>query len=238
GSPVAHEDDPERAVRAALSIQSAIEELNREDPARSLAVRQGINTGEAIVAPGAGPQIGEAVTGDVVNTASRLQAAAPAGGIVVGEPTYRATAEVFEYEPLAPVSVKGKAQPLAIWRVVAARARPGGELARAHTTPLVGRREEVASLRRAFEDVRRERSVRLVTIVGEPGVGKSRLVAELSRFVEDLPDLVVWRQGRCLPYGEGVAFWALAEIVKSHAGILESDGPREASAKLAAVIPE
>src|ERR687888_924409 len=100
GSPVAHEDDPERAVRAALAIAGAIGELNEADPSLNLAVRVGVNTGEAVVAYGFGPQIGEAVTGDVVNTASRLQGVAPVGGIVVGEPTFRATQEVFVYEPL------------------------------------------------------------------------------------------------------------------------------------------
>ncbi len=237
GSPVAHEDDAERAVRAALSIQAAIEELNAKDSSLGLAVRQGINTGEAVVAPGAGPQIGEAVTGDVVNTASRLQSVAPVGGIVVGEHTYRVTRDVFVYEPLAPVTVKGKTQPLPIWIVIEARARLGPPT-RTHTAPLVGRAEERTLLEGVFTEAARDGGVRLVTILGEPGVGKSRLVAELERFVEALPELVVWRHGRCLPYGEGIAFWALAEIVKAHAGILESDTPENAWAKLTAVIPE
>ena len=111
GSPVAHEDDPERAVRAALAIADAIAELNRQAPSLDLAVRTGVNTGEAVVAYGSGPQIGEAVTGDVVNTAARLQGAAPVGGIVVGEATYRATSRQLLYEPLPPVILKGKAGP-------------------------------------------------------------------------------------------------------------------------------
>jgi class 3 adenylate cyclase/tetratricopeptide (TPR) repeat protein len=238
GSPLAHEDDPERAVRAALAIQAAMAELNATDPSLQLAVRQGINSGEAVVAPGAGPQIGESVTGDVVNTASRLQSVAPAGGIVVGEPTYRATKDVFVYEPLEPVNVKGKTEPLSIWRAVEARGRSGAGFTRSHATPLVGRDRELALLRDAYRAATRRASVRLVTVVGEPGVGKSRLVAELSRYLDALPDLVTWRQGRCLPYGEGVTFWALGEIVKAHAGIMESDPPEEAWAKLDAAIPE
>ena len=122
GAPVAHEDDAERAVRAGLAILEAIAELNEADPELELQVRVGINTGEAVVALGARPEQGEGiVTGDVVNTAARIQAAAPVGGVAVGEQTYRATSRVFEYEPLEPVSVKGKAEPLSLWRARAAR---------------------------------------------------------------------------------------------------------------------
>src|SRR5439155_11933848 len=237
GSPVAHEDDPERAVRAALAIQEAMADLSAADPRLRLTVRQGINTGEAVVAPGTGPQIGEAVTGDVVNTASRLQSVAPPGGIVVGEATYRATKDAVVYEPLEAVTVKGKAEPLRLWRA-AARRRFAAGLTRTHGAPLVGREAEVTALREAFARAGRDASVQLATVVGEPGVGKSRLVAELARHVEALSDRVTWRLGRCLPYGEGITFWALGEIVKGQAGILESDSPEEAVAKLDATIPE
>ncbi|HEX9312332.1 MAG TPA: adenylate/guanylate cyclase domain-containing protein [Actinomycetota bacterium] len=237
GSPIAHEDDPERAVRAALAIQEAMAALNAADPVLRLTVRQGINTGEAVVAPGTGPQIGEAVTGDVVNTASRLQSVAPPGAIVVGEATYRATKDAVVYEPLEAVTVKGKAEPLRLWRVVAARVRFASGLTRTHAVPLVGREAEVKALGDAFARARRNASAQLATVVGEPGVGKSRLVAELAKHVEALPDPVPWRLGRCLPYGEGITFWALGEIVKGHAGILESDSPDEAAAKLDAAIP-
>ena len=237
GSPLAHEDDPERAVRTALAIRAAMAELNEADPNLRLAVRQGINTGEAVVAYGAGPQIGEAVTGDVVNTASRLQEVAPAEGIVVGEATHRATKEAFVFEPLEPVMVKGKSEPLEIWLAIRATRRSAGELMRSHATPFVGREQDIARLEVAYVAATSERSVQLVTITGEPGVGKSRLVAELSRRMEGRAETVTWRSGRCLPYGEGITFWALSEIVKAHAGILESDAPHEASAKLDAVIP-
>ena len=160
-------------------------------------------------------------------------------GVAVGEQTYRATSRVFEYEPLAPVSVKGKAEPLALWRAKAARARFGTDISRQYTTPLVGRELEKPLLIGTFERAAQQRSVQLVTVVGEPGVGKSRLVAELFAYLEAKPELTRWRQGRCLPYGEGITFWALGEIVKAEAGILESDSAEVAAAKLeAAVSPE
>jgi class 3 adenylate cyclase/tetratricopeptide (TPR) repeat protein len=240
GAPVAHEDDAERAVRAGLAILEAIAELNEADPDLELQVRVGINTGEAVVALGARPEQGEGiVTGDVVNTAARIQSAGPVGGVAVGEQTHRATSRVFEYEPLEPVAVKGKAEPVVLWRARAARARFGTDISRQYTTPLVGRELEKPLLIGTFERAAQQRSVQLVTIVGEPGVGKSRLVAELFVYLKAKPELTRWRQGRCLPYGEGITFWALGEIVKAEAGILESDSAQVAAAKLdSAVSPE
>ena len=240
GAPVSHEDDAERAVRAGLRILEAIAELNEADPELALQVRVGINTGEAVVALGASLEQGEGfVTGDVVNTAARIQGAGPVGGVAVGEQTYRATSRVFEYEPLEPVVVKGKAEPLPLWRAKAAVARFGTDVTRRYTTPLVGRELEKPLLIGTFERAAQQRSVQLVTIVGEPGVGKSRLVAELFAYLGTKPELTRWRQGRCLPYGEGITFWALGEIVKAEAGILESDSAEVAVAKLdAAVSPE
>jgi tetratricopeptide (TPR) repeat protein len=201
-------------------------------------VRIGINTGEALVALGARPEEGEgSVLGDVVNTASRLQGTAPVNGIAVSEQTYLATERIFDYEALEPVSVKGKAEPLAIWRPLQARARFGSDVTRAHAAPLVGRELEKSLLIGAFERSAQQRSCQLVTVVGEPGVGKSRLCAELFRYIEDRPGLVRWRQGRCLPYGEGIALWALGEIVKAECGILESDSPEQAAAKLVHALP-
>ena len=238
GAPIAHEDDAERAIRAALRILEAIEDLNDQDAALALQVRIGINTGEAVVALGARPDEGEGfVTGDVVNTASRLQGAAPVGGIAVAEQTYRQTERVFDYEELEAVRVKGKSEPLALYRPLAARARFGSDVTRTHATPLVGRELEKALLVGTFERSAQQRSCQLVTIVGEPGVGKSRLAAELFQHIDERPDLVTWRQGRCLPYGEGIAFWALGEIVKAECGILDSDSPAEAEAKLGRALP-
>jgi len=239
GAPTAHEDDAERAVRAGLRILEAIEELNDHDPTLALQVRIGIDTGEAVVALGARPEEGEGiVTGDVVNTASRLQGAAPVDGIAVSEQTYRQTERVFDFEELDPVQVKGKTEPLALYRPRAARARFGSDVTRTHTAPLVGRELEKPLLIGTFERSAQQRSCQLVTIAGEPGVGKSRLCAELFGYIEDRPgELVRWRQGRCLPYGEGIAFWALGEIVKAECGILESDSPAEAEAKLERALP-
>ncbi|HEX9122675.1 MAG TPA: AAA family ATPase [Actinomycetota bacterium] len=233
GAPVAHEDDPERAVRAALNVVEAMPGLAERNPHLPAAVRVGVNTGEAVVArPGSGPQIGEAVTGDVVNTASRLLQIAAEGEIVVGEPTHRATDRAFSYEDRDPVVVKGKAEPLEVWRAVEARSRFGVDARPQPQTPFIGRREERTLLEGAFRRAVSESSVQLVTITGEPGVGKTRLIQELGSFVDEFPDLIRWRQGRCLPYGEGISFWALAEIVKAEAGILESDPPADVEPKL------
>jgi class 3 adenylate cyclase/tetratricopeptide (TPR) repeat protein len=233
GAPVAHEDDAERAVRAALRIAQAIDELNEERPGLDLSIRAAVNTGEAVVTLGARPELGEGfVTGDVVNVASRLQAVAPVGGVVVGQLTHRSTRNQIEYQDLEPVTVKGKEQALPVWRAIGARSRFGVDVEQRTQVPLIGRDHELNLLRELFGRVTRDQAVQLVTVVGEPGVGKSRLVWEFQRFVDDLPDIVRWRQGRCLPYGEGITFWALAEVVKAHAGILESDAHEEAASKL------
>jgi class 3 adenylate cyclase/tetratricopeptide (TPR) repeat protein len=233
GAPVSHEDDPERAVRAGLEILRAIEELNDEDPGLDLSVRVGVNTGEAVVALHARPEQGEGmVAGDVVNTAARIQAAAPVGAVAVGEETFRQTERVILYEPLPAADAKGKADPIPLFRAVEPRGRFGADLIRTHESPFVGREVEKTLLQGLFERSVRDSSVQLVTLVGEPGVGKSRLVAELFGHLEELPDLITWRQGRCLPYGEGITFWALGEILKAHAGIYESDAPDAAARKL------
>lgn len=239
GVPVVHEDDPERAVRAGLAILDAVDDQNAANPGLDLAVRIGVNTGEAVADIDVQSGSGEAIAlGDTVNTAARIQVAAPISGVAVGEATFRATERVFDYEPLEPVVAKGKAEPLEIWRAVAPRARLGSDVIRTLTTPLVGRRQELAALTDALEESVRERAVRLVTVVAEPGTGKSRLVAELGRFVDAMPILVVWRQGRCLPFGDGITFWALGEIVKAHAGIYDSDSVEAATAKLEQALPE
>ncbi len=238
GAPVVHEDDAERAVRSGLEILEEIEELNEHTADLNLSVRIGVNTGEAVVTLGARPELGEGiVTGDVVNTASRLQGAAPVGSVVVGAGTHAATDRLFTYETLEPVELKGKSEPVALWRAVEARSRFGIDIARSYTSPLVGRELDLAILRATFDKALQGSSVQLVTIAGEPGVGKTRLVAELAAHVDSLPELIVWRQGRCLPYGDGIAFWALGEIVKAQAGILESDDAAAVAGKLDAAVP-
>jgi class 3 adenylate cyclase/tetratricopeptide (TPR) repeat protein len=241
GAPLAHEDDPERAVRCALGMLAAIEELNRASPSLDLAVRIGVTTGEALVRLGPDRQT-EGVVGDVVNTASRLQGVAPAGGVVVGEATFRATSRLFDYQELGAVQVKGKADPVPVWRLKGARSRTGIEAVRRAGAPFVGRQAELALLKGLFERTEADRTVRLVTVVGDPGVGKSRFVGELAALLDDRPQLVTWRQGRCLPYGDGITFWALGEIVKTEAGILETDPAAQVSDKLreavAALVPD
>jgi class 3 adenylate cyclase/tetratricopeptide (TPR) repeat protein len=228
GAPVAHEDDPERAVRAALRIRDWLKEQ-----AGDLHLRLAITTGEALVALGARPTEGEGMaSGDVVNTAARLQAAAPVDGVLVDETTYRSTSHVIEYRPADPVAAKGKTAPIAAWEAVEARSRYGVDTAQAPRAPLIGRERELDVLVDALARVRAERSPQLVTLVGVPGIGKSRLVYELFQAVERDPEIIYWRQGRSLPYGEGVSFWALGEMVKAHAGILETDAPDEAERKL------
>ena len=228
GAPVSHEDDPERAVRAALAIRDWVAGQDQ------IQVRVGVNTGEALVMLGARAGLGEGMAaGDVVNTAARLQAAAPVNGVLAGERTYPQTRAVIEYRPAPPVAAKGKRDPVPAWEAVAARARLGVDVPHEAKTALVGRDRELGVLREALGRVRAERAPQLVTLVGVPGIGKSRLVYELWQVAEAEPELIGWRQGRSLPYGEGVSFWALTEMVKAQAGIMESDDPGVARAKLA-----
>ena len=235
GAPLAHEDDPERAVRAALAVRTAVARLNDEQPGRDLHVRIAVNTGEALVSLEASSREGEAmVAGDVMNTAARLQSAAPVDGILVGEQTYRATEREIVYRDADPVEAKGKAEPIRVWEAVEARSTLGVDLGGAGKAELVGRDAEVDLLVDALTRARQERSTQLVTLVGVPGIGKSRLVYELGQVVDEDEELITWRQGRSLPYGEGVSYWALGEIVKAHAGILESDPADDAESKLIA----
>jgi class 3 adenylate cyclase len=237
GAPVAHEDDPERAVRAALAIRDWSAEQ------ADMQVRIAVNTGEALVSVGARTAEGEGmVAGDVVNTAARMQAAAPVDGVLVGETTYRATRDAIGYRDAPSVRAKGKAEPVRVWDAVEAVGRLGVDVAERARTPLVGRDRELELLRSILARVREEHSAQLVTLVGVPGIGKSRLVAELFPIVDCEAELITWRQGRCLPYGESVTFWALGEIIKAESGILETDTADEAERKLhdavARLVPE
>jgi class 3 adenylate cyclase len=226
GAPASHEDDPERAVRAAIAIRNWAREQG------NLELRIAVTTGEALIQLSARPSEGEGMaSGDVVNTAARLQAAAPVNGVLVDETTYRATEPVIAYEQHDPVSAKGKTEPVAVWEAVEARARFGADIA-APETPLIGREQERELLASALDRARDERAVQLVTLVGVPGIGKSRLVAELFQLISEAPELITWRQGRSLPYGDGVTYWALSEMVKNQAGILDTDAVEEASQKL------
>ena len=241
GAPVAHGDDPGRAVRAALSIGAVIAELNQASPGLDLHVRVGVTTGEALVALDARPVEGEGMaSGDVVNTAARLQAAAPVDGVLVDEATWWATSRVIAYRPVEAVTAKGKAAPVPAWQALAAQAwpEPGVDGGLTSRVELIGREAELELLRARLRTTRTERRPQLVTLVGVPGIGKSRLVLELARQLEAEPGPVTWRQGRCLPYGEGVALGALGEIVKAHAGILETDPAHAAESKLLHVVTD
>ena len=231
GAPVAHEDDAERAVRAALRVLQTIDELRTEG--LDVAVRAAVTTGEAVVALGARPERGEGiVAGDVVNTAARLQGAAPVGAVIVDGPTMRSTERAIGFEELVPVAAKGKQEPIPVWRATTARSRFGVDTELRADTLFVGRDSELALLGETFSRALHDPSTQLLTVVGEPGVGKSRLVWELREEIDRRQELVRWRQGRCLPYGEGITFWALGEIVKAEAGVLETDSPDHALEKL------
>jgi class 3 adenylate cyclase/tetratricopeptide (TPR) repeat protein len=234
GFPVVHEDDPERAVRAALQIAHDIERSNAEEPALDLVVRLAVTTGEAVVVLDASPEEGESfVAGDVLNTASRLQTMAPPGSVVVDRTTYVATIEVIDWEPLDAAVVKGKSEPIPIWRAV--RVVTAGRVrARPHLTPFIGRKRELALLHDTCTQMLRGGESHLVRIKGEPGGGKSRLLSEFGAAVDRR--LVSWREGRCGSYGDAMHYSAVGEIIKDHVGILEIDDPRNVSAKLRAAV--
>ena len=200
GVPALHEDDPERAVRAGLRLVDEVDALPGIG-GQAVEVRVGVNTGEALVRLGVDTQSGEGfLTGDAVNVAARLQSAAPPMAVAVGEATHAATEKVFAFEACHPVTLKGKAKPMAAWIATAPLARTGSDL-RSFAVEFVGREEELAGLQTLLDEAVDDRAPRFALIVGEAGIGKSRLLAELARRLDDLPSLVTWRQGRCLPFG-------------------------------------
>src|SRR5829696_7258 len=215
GIPVVHEDDALRAARAALEMRASLTKLNEELVGRwgvQLEVRTGINTGEVVVgeAPGGAPT----TLGDTVNVAQRLETAAPPGQVLIGEETARLVGANARLERVDPLNLKGKAEPVSAWRLVDAAAE-GADVSDRSMTPFVGRREELRRLRETFEHVVGARDPRLATVLGPAGIGKSRLARALRTEVGDQGRVVV---GRCLPYGEGVGYWPLAEIARQLAG--------------------
>ena len=230
GTPKAHEDDPERAIRAALAVRQGLDELNAEDEWLDLHIRIGIHTGEALVMLGARPGEGEwSAAGDVLNTAARIQSAAPTDGILVSRTTYLATRDAFSFRPAEPIQAKGKTEPVEVWEVVAVQDEAGPRLRT--ETPLVGRETELEELVTFCDSVIEERFASFAAIVGMPGVGKSRLLLEL---VDRLKSRFEVHSGRCLSYGEGITYWPVVEIFKSAAGILQSDDRDTAAKRLAA----
>lgn len=227
GAPVAHGDDAERAVRAGLSVLEAIEELNQAH-GLDLSARAAVNTGDAVVGVDVDPA-GEALAiGDVVNTASRLQSAAPAGRLIVGEDTHQATRQAISYEPLESVEAKGKAEPVPAWLAVEPLRGPAERPTAGN--PFVGRDYELELLRSLWRRSVAERRPHLVTLLGPPGIGKSRLCQEVSSLVAADAGRVL--RGRCLPYGAQTGYHAFAQIVRSASGIFESDGRNVAREKL------
>jgi predicted ATPase/class 3 adenylate cyclase len=228
GTPKAHEDDPERAIRAALAVRQGIIELNAEDEWLDLHIRIGIHTGEALVMLGARPSEGEwSAAGDVLNTAARIQSAAPTDGILVSRTTYLAAKGAFSFSAAEPVQAKGKTEPVEVWEVVGtqdgAGPRPRGK------TQLVGRDAELNELVTFSEELAEGRFAGFAAIVGAPGIGKSRLLLELVGRLEDRFE-VHW--GKCLSYGEGITYWPVIEIFKSAAGILQNDDRETSAARL------
>jgi predicted ATPase/class 3 adenylate cyclase len=229
GAPVAYGDDPERAVRAALRVREAVGEMNEADPDLDLHVRIAVNTGEAIVALGARTWEGEAmVAGDVVNTAARLQAAAPVDAILAGEETYRCTRSTVEYGKADPIVAKGKEEPIPAWLAVAAHRPPGERTDKG--IPIVGREHELAALAGVWERVVADRHTHLVTVLGPAGVGKTRLAAEFAELAAAGGGQVI--RGRSMPYGESGPYGAFAQHVKQQASIFDSDAPELAVEKL------
>jgi len=242
GVPATHEDDAERAVRAALEMQAAMGELATELRAEGrpeLALRIGVETGEVLVDLGrAQGERDRIVTGDAVNTAARLQQIALPGAIAVGPFTYAATREVVEYEELPPTALKGKALPVAAWRAVAVKARRGGvRPSLGIEAPLIGRDEEIALIKETVRRTVADGRPHLVTVIGSAGVGKSRLTWELEKYLDGLPDTYYWRKGRCLAYAQS-SYSALADAIKADARILDDDAPATAAAKLEARVGE
>jgi class 3 adenylate cyclase len=233
GAPVAHGDDAERAVRAALAIRDELQLMNQADQELDLQARLAVNTGEAIVDLDARPEQGETmVVGDVVNTASRLQAAAPINGVLVGRETHAASRATIVYATAAPVLAKGKAEPIEVWLALRA-AVSAGERALSHAS-LVGRERELDVLRRLWDQVCDERRPHLVTVIGPAGIGKSRLAEEFARSVDSQGGLPL--RGRSIPYGESSAYGAFAQHVKQVAGIFDSDSAEVAREKLSGAL--
>jgi class 3 adenylate cyclase/tetratricopeptide (TPR) repeat protein len=237
GVPVAHEDDAERAVRAGLRLVERMAEV----PAighTAVHVRIGVNTGRALIHLDVDPQSGTGfMVGDAVNTAARLQNAAPPMGVVVGEATHGLTSERFEYEPLTPVVLKGKSAPADLWLARRPLTWTGVE-ARYRHTRMAGRDPEMAELTAHIDAIASGGSARLVLLLGDAGIGKSRLVYELARRTDALPELFRWRTGVCPPFGQSTPFQALAQIVRGHAAILESDGVADIERKLDVMLSE
>jgi class 3 adenylate cyclase/tetratricopeptide (TPR) repeat protein len=237
GAPVAQEDDAERAVRTGIDLLASVQALGTESGAPDLKARAGVLTGEAAVTLGAQSQ--GMVAGDLVNTASRIQSAAEPGTILVGEATHRATEAAISYEDAGLHELKGKAEPVHLWRALRVVAARGGALkSSALEPPFVGRDRELRQLKDLFHRSADEHKAHQLSIFGIAGIGKSRLAWEFFKYLDGLLETVRWHRGRCLSYGEGVTYWALAEMVRSRARIVEGEEQASVLAKLRASVEE
>ncbi len=232
GAPTAHEDDAERAVRAGLELVDAVRTLGP-----SIQARAGVLTGEAAVTVGA---VGQGmVSGDLVNTASRLQTAAAPGTVLVGEATERAANRAIAFEPAGDQILKGKTSPVPAWHALRVVAERGGR-GRSETleAPFVGRDDELRLLKDLFHATSREGRARLVSVIGPAGIGKTRLAWEFLKYLDGVAETVWFHDGRSPAYGEGISFWALGEMVRRRADLRETDDEATTRAKLAATLLE
>ena len=232
GAPTTHEDDAERAVRAALELVEAVESMGK-----GIQARAGVLTGEAAVTLGATNQ--GMVAGDIVNTASRLQSVAPPGSVLVGEATYRAANAAIAFEPAGDQLLKGKQSPVPAWRALRVVAEVGGRnRAEALEAPFVGRQEEMRLLKDLFHATGREKRLRVVSVIGPAGIGKSRLAWEFLKYIDGLIDNVYWHSGRSPAYGEGITFWALGEMVRERCGLAETDDEKTTRRKVSETVAQ
>jgi len=232
GAPTAHEDDAERAVRAALDLVDAVPSLGE-----GIQARAGVLTGEAAVTLGATNQ--GMVAGDLVNTASRLQSVAPPGTVLVGESTQRATTAAIAYEEAGAQTLKGKQAPVPAWRALRVVAEVGGRnKSESLEAPFVGRHEEMRLLKDLFHTTGREKRLRVVSVIGPAGIGKSRLAWEFLKYIDGLVETIYWHSGRCPAYGDGITFWALGEMVRERAGLAESDDEQTTRTKIAETVAQ
>jgi class 3 adenylate cyclase len=237
GTPTATEDDAERAVRAALDLVAAVSSLGEEIGQEGLRARAGVLTGQAAVTVGA--QGEGMVAGDLVNTASRIQSAAEGGAVFVGETTRRATESTVVYEEAGTFALKGKEEPIPLWRAHRVVSGQRGSLkSEGLEAPFVGRDRELRQVKDLFHAAAEERKTHLVSITGIGGIGKSRLAWEFYKYVDGIADTSYWHRGRCLPYGEGVTYWALADMVRMRCRISEEEEPAAALEKLRATLDE
>ena len=237
GAKQAEEDDPERAVRAALELIDTVEALGEELGIPELAVRAGVLSGETSV--GAGGNEKGLVVGDIVNTASRLQSAADPGTVFVGDSTKQLTEKAIRYQSVGEQDMKGKSIPVTAWRAIDVLGQRGGKGRWGGLeAPFVGRDDELRLLKDQLHATTRDGHARMVSIVGEAGIGKSRLAWELLKYIDGVDEVFRWHQGRSPAYGDGVTFWALGEMVRRRAGIAEVDDPHKARTKLRTAVAE